>query len=688
MCILFSVIDQPIYKTTTGFPNVRFFSVVLSVSVVNSLVMLSLSGIQSYSNGSIASFGLSLLSFIFSITTVILKVLAEKITGLDTTVVTMHDLNARSKMIDSMNLKLKEAEIELKKQQSETKQKELEISQLKEARRMALEAANRTKEFDTSIKYADETLDVMKTQLTKKGVRALEFIPLAELNAEIDVLVGFASRGEQYDEDRLDHLFECRKINKEYIAMQELEAKQWREESAVFVKESLVTMRGFVPPSIFTDTRDELTKAGVSEALAKRFERLHCLRLVRMNPGDIGRLHESLLSGEYNAGKSQKLDIVELAAVYGSMPQVFPNDSYGKKREILRAMEMDLKEMMSQLAKGTLPPEKLRAMEYSKQAPMFDRRISLFTRAVVSSEGVYEKRTSFASSKDKPSVRLDLKSTKFEHLNSVLNRQVGGAPPPLPKESRAKVATSQNFSSIHTSLASLFGAAAEGSPPPPSKEAAAGGKTSIVQGRRGSQNALSSLSTSSAVEAFTVSNPMFASHSPSLPSTSNSGGSSTIVSKRRSVAEAVGAAGFSSIGIGIGKGGAGGGGGARSALQQQLLQMQENKIKRKESMAALISNAETVSTSVQTSSAAVVSATSHLRPLPLLPTGATIAAADDGDAGGSDKLSILPRRELVGGLGGEGGGGGGGRGGMTLQEQIRARGMRKAGVGTSSSSTL
>ena len=41
-----------------------------------------------------------------------------------------------------------------------------------------------------------------------------EFIPLDELNAEIYLLVGFASRGEVYNEDRLDHLFEWyRNIN-------------------------------------------------------------------------------------------------------------------------------------------------------------------------------------------------------------------------------------------------------------------------------------------------------------------------------------------------------------------------------------------------------------------------------------------------------------------------------------------
>ena len=82
-----------------------------------------------------------------------------------------------------------------------------------------------------------------------------------------------------------------RKINKEHIALLEEETRRWREASEPFIQECLARMRAFVPPSIFIDTNEDLIKAGVSEKLVKRFEKTHCLRLVRMDPKDIARLH-------------------------------------------------------------------------------------------------------------------------------------------------------------------------------------------------------------------------------------------------------------------------------------------------------------------------------------------------------------------------------------------------------------
>ena len=113
-----------------------------------------------------------------------------------------------------------------------------------------------------------------------------------------------------------------------------------------------------------------------------------------------------------------------------------------------------LKAWMIQKEEGTLPPEKLRCSDYLIETAKFDRRASLFTRAVTTSEGVYSSRKSFVVSADKPVAKLD--KAKFESITNSLNRQSGkiAVPPPLP---RSKNETSKKFTQMHSSLSSLFG---------------------------------------------------------------------------------------------------------------------------------------------------------------------------------------------------------------------------------------
>ena len=62
----------------------------------------------------------------------------------------------------------------------------------------------------------------------------------------------------------------------------------------VFSEECLFTMRGFVPPHIFSASLASLKDTdGLSEPLAKRLLSKTCLWLVRMDPEDILKLHEA-----------------------------------------------------------------------------------------------------------------------------------------------------------------------------------------------------------------------------------------------------------------------------------------------------------------------------------------------------------------------------------------------------------
>eukprot|EP01035_Chromulina_nebulosa_P022269 gene22269-28840_t len=99
-----------------------------------------------------------------------------------------------------------------------------------------------------------------------------------------------------------------------------------------FSQECLSTMRGFVPPHIFTTSLAFLVdEDGLSEPLAKRMLSKECLWLVRMDPEDIQKLSDADLMDRFNP-LDQQLDIVELAAVFACLSPVYkksgPNDDY------------------------------------------------------------------------------------------------------------------------------------------------------------------------------------------------------------------------------------------------------------------------------------------------------------------------------------------------------------------------
>ena len=137
---------------------------------------------------------------------------------------------------------------------------------------------------------------------------------------------------ERYDEARLDHLLQCLEINPDYIKQKASEEASWREDIAEFVSESLATMQGFVPPRIFSESEHSLVDMGYSLRLAKRMLQKKALWLVRMQPQDIAKIHFAELMNKYNY-EGNNLDVVELAAVYASLPERFLNDHNEKKAQ-------------------------------------------------------------------------------------------------------------------------------------------------------------------------------------------------------------------------------------------------------------------------------------------------------------------------------------------------------------------
>lgn len=248
-----------------------------------------------------------------------------------------------------------------------------------------------------SVAYADETLELLKSQLKSKGIVPLEFIPLADIKSEVASLMDQANRGEQFDDARLDYLLACMELNPEYQKEKEEEAQRWRDEIGPFSRECLQTMRAFIPPSIFSCSVDSLiSEYNFSRELAKRLMTKKCLWLIRILKSDIERIHEAELMGRFNP-ESQGLDIVETAAIYAAIPQKFAKDSTGKKETWRLSLEKNLKDMYKQHKAGTLLKIKKRSLAYNNQTPQFTARETLHEMRSVSSDSTA--RDSFLTNK-------------------------------------------------------------------------------------------------------------------------------------------------------------------------------------------------------------------------------------------------------------------------------------------------
>jgi hypothetical protein len=137
-------------------------------------------------------------------------------------------------------------------------------------------------------------------------------------------------------------------------------------------------MRGYVPPHIFSASYDSLTQVDMLHAdLAKRFLTKKCLWLVRLHPNSIDKIHEVELMGRFNF-EAQRLDVVELAAIYAALPEKFTCDPSGKKTQWKSILEQSLKKVDTDERARAMALTKKRLGAYSKQQPLFTENEELF----------------------------------------------------------------------------------------------------------------------------------------------------------------------------------------------------------------------------------------------------------------------------------------------------------------------
>jgi hypothetical protein len=229
---------------------------------------------------------------------------------------------------------------------------------------------------ERTIELLTAQLSIVRKQLLDNGLMPLEFIPLEDINKEIAEILRRLNNEEAYDQDRFDYLLKCLEVNPVYIAEKELERRQLEEKLVPFLRESLQTMRGFIPPNMQEMKLDELVAThGYSKALAKRIFDKKCLWLTRVDPVSVSKMHISDLSGKFNP-LAQNLDVVELAAVYAALPEKFQAEDKVKFK--INIFEQ-LKKMHAEWESKKLPKIKCRNTVYKDQVPKFDHCNALYS---------------------------------------------------------------------------------------------------------------------------------------------------------------------------------------------------------------------------------------------------------------------------------------------------------------------
>ena len=91
-------------------------------------------------------------------------------------------------------------------------------------------------QFLTTVRHAEKKFAIMKKQMAERGITPAEYIPLPELKAEMQAMMEQQPQGgASYDEKRYEYLELCLRVNPEYIAEQEEEARRWYEEIKPFL---------------------------------------------------------------------------------------------------------------------------------------------------------------------------------------------------------------------------------------------------------------------------------------------------------------------------------------------------------------------------------------------------------------------------------------------------------------------
>ena len=247
--------------------------------------------------------------------------------------------------------------------------------------------------FKASQKHADENLEIYKQQLREAGLQVFEYMDLSVIRQEIKEISALIAQDKSFDENRLDYLIGCMKLNKDYIREQEEEKRQAEIQIQTSASEALQAIRAFIPPDVKECTMKELQSRGYSLHLSKRIKTVKSLWLTRYSSELINSMHIALLKSDFGYD-GRNLDPVELLAVYASYPEKFSNDGTGKKQQYREALrDLVLTSVRENGRDGAFDIGTVRRHKaYDKQVALYGNNDFIYPlEDIVSSEGAFSR---------------------------------------------------------------------------------------------------------------------------------------------------------------------------------------------------------------------------------------------------------------------------------------------------------
>jgi len=224
------------------------------------------------------------------------------------------------------------------------------------------------------------------------------FLSILAIFVVIPILIPITFRHSDlpYDEMRLNLLIKTRENNEEYKQQQAEKHREWYDSVLTYLNECLSTTRSFIPVNVHEVDVKSMEELGLTSAIVRRVRSIKALWLCRMAPEDISKISAADLQVRHSV-VGMGLDIVEIAAIYRSLPEVFVPDTDGKKTEWLESVIRTLKEMIAEQSQGRLLGAKKRNACYKgiEAGPISDRYSVRMVDSVIAKNESHPPRKSF-----------------------------------------------------------------------------------------------------------------------------------------------------------------------------------------------------------------------------------------------------------------------------------------------------
>ena len=207
-------------------------------------------------------------------------------------------------------------------------------TELIKERNRRIELQNKISELEMILSSLQEKLKMVPSE--KSDNRTLD-----DIEKELRIATEKCFAGEECSEDYLERLDIALRSHPQYAIREQQKRSKWDYEQKKENETALEIMRKIVPSNISVTTekqleeniREQVTNDEMSiteiKLLAKRIFRNKAIHIIHYPKNMLRKMYVSDLINKFDIGSS--LDLIELRAIYSSLPIEFDNDNDGQK---------------------------------------------------------------------------------------------------------------------------------------------------------------------------------------------------------------------------------------------------------------------------------------------------------------------------------------------------------------------